>query len=70
MNEHIYENRTNKMVTVTLPSEDNKTAAEKVFTPYSRLELSWPGLDQYVPHMLTKVSSTIIVQEWCLRCCF
>ena len=53
--QHIYENRTPKPVTVILPSENNLTASEMTFGPFGRIELMYAGLDQYVPHKLTKV---------------
>jgi len=53
--QHIYENKTNGAVSVILASEDNTTANARVFGPHSRLVLSYPGLDMYVPHSLTKI---------------
>lgn len=55
---HIYENRTATPITVILPTEDNQTASELTFGPWGRVELTYPGLDGYVPHRLTKVCLT------------
>ena len=49
MTTYIYENRTDTEITVTLASADNHTAAVHVFPPAGRMELDYPGLDQYVP---------------------
>lgn len=51
---HIYENRTRQVQRLFLLTEDNKSGNQIILSPGSKIELSYPGLDKYVPHLLIK----------------
>ena len=46
---YIYENRTDKVITIILHSKDNLTATQHIFEPHDHMDLDYPGLDKYVP---------------------
>ncbi len=53
---YIYENRSDVAHVVTLVSENKSSISHIPMGPKSRLELSYPGLDVYVPHWLRRVN--------------
>ena len=57
---YIYENRTDADITVTLAAENNLTAAQHTFPPKGRMELTYPGLDGFVPPLFRTISITSV----------
>ncbi len=53
---YIYENRSDVAHVVTLVSENKSSISHIPMGPNARLELSYPGLDVYVPHWLRRVN--------------
>lgn len=53
---HIYENRSGKVHRLFLITEDRNGGNQMVFVPGSRIDLGYPGLDNYVPHLLAKIN--------------
>lgn len=53
---HIYENQSGKVHRLFLITEDKNGGNQMVFVPGSKIELNYPGLDNYVPHLLAKIN--------------
>lgn len=53
---HIYENKSGKVHRLFLMTENKTSGNQMVFISGARIELNYPGLDNYVPHLLTKVN--------------
>lgn len=53
---HIYENRSGNVHRLFLMNENKISGSQMVFASGSRIELTYPGLDNYVPHLLIKVN--------------
>lgn len=53
---YIYLNNTNQTRIITLVSENRSSASHITIAAGSKIELSYPGLDAYVPHMLLRIN--------------